>query len=85
MASALKTAFNRFLKRTISSTMSYIVFFDGEPQGAAIVERLIQAGFSNVYLATSYPKEKVAVPTGVRGVVGKEFPLPPPAGGSTVA
>jgi hypothetical protein len=60
-------------------------FFDGEPQGAAIAERLIQAGFSNVYLATSYPKEKINVPAGVRAVVGKEFPLRLPAGGSTVA
>jgi hypothetical protein len=60
-------------------------FFDGEPQGAAMAERLIQAGFSNVYLATSYPKEKIAVPAGVRGVVGKELPLRPESGGSTVA
>lgn len=53
----------------------YVDYFFGDvAQGAEIAERLIRAGFLNVFLATAYPKEKILIPEGVRGVVGKEFP-----------
>jgi signal transduction histidine kinase len=55
-------------------------FFDNVAQGGIIAERLIQAGFLNVFLATAYPQEKMSIPEGVRGVVGKEFPSDPPTG-----
>jgi len=58
------------------STPIYVdYFFDGEAVGAMIAEKLVNCGFLNVYLATAYPKDKVRLPRGVRGVVGKEFPL----------
>lgn len=48
--------------------------FDGAAIGGVIAERILKAGFTNVFLATAYPKEKVSAPVGIRGVVGKEFP-----------
>jgi signal transduction histidine kinase len=57
------------------STPIYVDYlFYGVPMGTVVAERLVKAGFSNVFLATAYPREKTVVPAGVRGVVGKEFP-----------
>lgn len=52
-------------------------FFDGKARGNDVAEELIKIGFSNVFLATAYPKEKIRVPPGIRGVVGKDFPAKP--------
>lgn len=58
-----------------STTSIYVDYlFDGDAVGPAIASEAFKAGFSNVFLATAYPKEKIVAPEGVRGVVGKEFP-----------
>jgi signal transduction histidine kinase len=58
-----------------STTPIYVDYlFEGEAVGPSIAEQAVRAGFSNVFLATAYPKERIIVPNGVRGVVGKDFP-----------
>lgn len=50
-------------------------FFDGEPRGVDVAEQLIRLGFTSVYLATDYAGARSIAPSGVRGVVTKQFPL----------
>ena len=70
-AEAFFTAESRFGR----GTPIYVdYFFHGDALGLVIAERLVKAGFSEVFLATAYPREKIEVPAGVRGVVSKEFP-----------
>ena len=58
--------------RTTPIYVDYL--FDGAAIGGVIAERILKAGFTNVFIATAYPKEKVSAPVGIRGIVGKEFP-----------
>ncbi len=60
------------IERTVPIYVDY--FFEGEPTGPAAAARLISAGFENVFLTTTYAKEKVLTPEGLRGIVGKDFP-----------
>lgn len=57
------------------STPIYVdYFFNGQALGAAIAEKIVGAGFSNIFLATPYAKEKITLPLGGRDVVSKQFP-----------
>jgi hypothetical protein len=50
---------------------------NGQIGGPAVVKSLTEAGFTNVFIATAFAKTKVIAPAGIRGVVGKEFPIAP--------
>ncbi len=67
--------FLRQEKQFSRSTPIYVdYFFDGKATGESIAARLVGAGFVKVSIATAYPKERINLPPGVLGIVGKEFP-----------
>lgn len=49
--------------------------FNEKVEGPQIAQKLLKDGYARVYFATGLPKEKLIIPDGLSGVIGKELPV----------
>lgn len=59
--------------RSVPVFMDYF-FEEGTPSGGEWAKKVLNLGFTRVYLATGYPTDLIVAPAGLSGIVGKEFP-----------
>ena len=64
-----------FSGKILRSTPIFVDYlFNKEIKGPEIASVLLNNGFTQLYLTTGLPSEKVKIPVGILGVVDKTFP-----------